>query len=146
LAACPLNVAKKLAFTFRGDIMIKAGFTAVVICLLFAACSGPGGNSGAMPPRPGAITFSGESITGNVMTLPCDETEDFMISQTHFSGTFTVVSSSSNLTVDPGSGTASTTFSAYSADESSATWSITATGGGGKTGTLTVDYTGCDDE
>lgn len=124
--------------------MVRAAYAGLLLIaglsIGLVGCSGPGGNASAMPPKPGAITFSGESITGNVMTLPCDTDESFTVSQTHYNGSFTLTPSSDDLTITPTTGTSSTSFTAYSDYGGSETWTVSATGGGDVTGTLTVDY------
>lgn len=120
---------------------IYAGFLLVTaLSIGLAGCSGPGGNASAMPHKPGAITFTGTSITDNVMTLPCDTDETFNVSQVNYSGSFTLTSSSEDLSITPTSGTSTTSFTAYSDYGESETWTVTATGGGNVTGMLTVDY------
>ncbi len=120
------------------------GFLVVGLSLAFASCSGPGGNASVAPVTPGAITFSGANVTGNTITITCPpyNYSTFTISQTHYSGTFTVVSNSAEITVLPGNGTSATTFTVSDpGNYRSVTTTLTVTGGGNKTATPTVNAT-----
>ncbi len=114
---------------------------AASLAVALASCSGPGGNAGAIAkPTPGPIVFTGTSIIDNVMTLPCDTDQTFTVSQSHYSGSFTLVPSSDNLSITPTTGTSATTFTASTDYGGNATWTVTATNSDGATGVLTVNF------
>lgn len=112
-----------------------------MLAVALASCSGPGGNAAAVDkPTLGPIVFTGTSITDNVMTLPCDTDETFNVSQRGYSGSFSLVPSSDDLSITPTTGTSATTFTASTDYGGNETWTVTATNGDGTTGVLTVNF------
>ncbi len=109
-------------------------FAAASLSLVFASCSGAGGNAAVVTPppspTPGVVTFTGSSITNNLMALPCSTNETFTVSQSGYSGTFQLTSPNANVsngfTLSPTSGTSATTFTVSSLAGSNATWTLTA--------------------
>jgi hypothetical protein len=98
-------------------------------------------------PTPGAITFAGANVSGNTISIVCppSNSSTFTISQSNYSGSFTLVSNSSEITVSPSSGTSATTFTvADPFNYSPVNTTLTVTGGGAVTATPTVTATsGC---
>ena len=102
-----------------------SGFGLVVIAALsiaLAQCSASGGTATTRPtaaptatpsptPSPAPIIFTGSTITNNVMALPCDTNETFTISQSGFSGNFSLTVNNSSVVITPPNGTSSQTFS-----------------------------------
>jgi hypothetical protein len=126
---------------------LAAIVSASIISIVLSGCSASGGSGNVTPRRAGAIIFTGANgttITNNVLTYPCDNTVDFTVSQANYSGTFQLTDNSpagSNSQLSPTSGTSSTQFSYYAppTNSSNGTWTITATGAPGTTGTLTIN-------
>jgi hypothetical protein len=119
-------------------------FTVATLAVALASCSGPGGDASVAPKRTaGPIVFTGSSITDNVMTLPCATDETFNVSQSGYSGTFSLVPSDPvYLSISPTTGTSATPFTAFAGYDNVETWTVTATNADGVTGVLTVDYLG----
>jgi hypothetical protein len=126
---------------------VAAVVSASLLSVVLSGCSASGGSGNVTPRRtPGAIVFTGLNgltITNNTMTYFCDNTIDFTVSQANYSGTFVLTDNSpagSESQLSPTSGTSSTQFSYYAPPTSSSngTWTITATGAPGTTGTLTI--------
>jgi len=129
-----------------------------VLSVLLAHCSGSGGS--ATPKRvatpsptpvasPGAIVFTGSTITNNVMTLPCDTTETFTVSQANYAGSLTLADNNPGqvaLTPTPATGPASTVYTVLASSSvtnpAPSPFTITATGGGGVTQVLTINTVG----
>jgi hypothetical protein len=85
-------------------------------------------------------------IVNNVVSLPCDGSVLFEVQQTGFTGTFTLsdAGAPSGTNLSPLSGTSTTIFDlSNTANGSGGTYSIIGTGGGGKTGALTVNWSSC---
>jgi hypothetical protein len=123
---------------------------AAALGISIVGCSASGGTGNVSPratptPTPTPFVFTGSSIVNNVMTLPCATNETFTVAEGSFAGTFYLTPSSVDLTVQPASGTSSTTFTAYTGyfyPPYSFTIGVTAgNGAGAPSGTLTVNVT-----
>jgi hypothetical protein len=88
-------------------------------------------------------------VSGNSLVYQCGSSSggptststDFLVAQSGYTGSFSPVSSDPAFTITPATGTAATTFTVSTSGlTNNSNYTITATGGFGKTGVLNATY------